>query len=232
MCPRCPHCLHSSSPCQDAFGSNSKAMGGIAGRVDALFVAVEAQKTTGGLHFHFFMFVQRVHQSNTIKDIAKKIEENLINAEELKHFLGQICCERYPDLQQFTRERQALEKNFPLYAEGTECTDKQVWGDWKLGRLPGFLYDDARAAANWPVSATEERDTAEGCTIDDATFKTKFNCALQYFMSRCQHHIHRLVTDPKTQQEKRVIPNACMSKKIRKNASTERRGPTECPGNG
>ena len=76
-------------------------MGGIAGRVDALFGAVEAQKTTGGLHFHFFMFVQRVHQSNTIKDIAKKIEENLINAEELKHFLGQICCETYPDLQQF-----------------------------------------------------------------------------------------------------------------------------------
>ena len=232
MCPRCPHCSHSSSPCQDALGSNAEAMGGIAGRVDALFGAVEAQKTTGGLHFHFFMFVQRVHQSNTIKDIAKKIEENLINAEELKHFLGQICCERYPDLQQFTRERQALEKNFPRYAEGTECTDNQVWGDWKLGRLPGFLYDDARAATNWPASATEERDTAEGCTIDDATFKTKFNCALQYFMSRCQHHIHRLVTDPKTKQEKRVIPNACMSKKIRKNASTERRGPTECPGNG
>ena len=98
MCPRCPHCLHSSSPCQDALGSNAEAMGGIAGRVDALFGAVEAQKTTGGLHFHFFIFVQRLHQTGTIKDIAEKIEENLVNAEELKHFLGQICCERYPDL--------------------------------------------------------------------------------------------------------------------------------------
>ena len=53
MCPRCPHCNMSSAPCQDALGSNAEAMGGIAGRVDALFGAVEAQKTTGGLHYHF-----------------------------------------------------------------------------------------------------------------------------------------------------------------------------------
>ena len=53
MCPRCPDCNTTSSPCQDAFGSNAEAMGGIAGRVDALFGAVEAQKTTGGLHYHF-----------------------------------------------------------------------------------------------------------------------------------------------------------------------------------
>ena len=186
----------------------------------------------GRLALPFFIFVQRLHQIATMKDIAEKIEANLVNAEELKHFLGQICCERYPDPHQFKSERDALEKNFPMYAEGTECTDQPVWGDWKLGRVPGFLYDDARAATTWPVSATVERNTVEGCTMDDATFKTKYNCALQYFMSRCQHHIHRLVTDPKTQQEKRVIPNACMSKKIRKNASTERRGPTGCPGNG
>ena len=132
MCPRCPHCLDSSSPCQDAFGSNSKAMGGIAGRVDALFVAVEAQKTTGGLHFHFFMFVQQVHPSNTINDIAKKIEEKTLNAEELKHFLSQIFCERYHDLQQFMSERHRLEKNSPLYTVGKKCTDKRVWGDWKM----------------------------------------------------------------------------------------------------
>ena len=48
-------------------------MGGIAGRVDALFGAVEAQKTSGGLHFHFFMFVQRLHQFATLKEIAEKL---------------------------------------------------------------------------------------------------------------------------------------------------------------
>ena len=53
MCPRCPHCSQSETPCQDALGSNAEVMGGTAGRVDALFGAVEAQKTTGGLHYHF-----------------------------------------------------------------------------------------------------------------------------------------------------------------------------------
>ena len=32
-------------------------------------------------------------------------------------------------------------------------------------------------------------------------------------MSRCQHHIHRLVVNPKTGEERRVVPNACASKK-------------------
>ena len=100
--------------------------------MDALFVAVEAQKTTGGLHFHFFMFVQQVHQTNTINDIAKKIEENPVNAEELKHFLSQIFCERYHDLQQFMSERHRLEKNSPLYTVGKKCTDKRVCVDWKM----------------------------------------------------------------------------------------------------
>ena len=104
MCPRCPHCATSATPCQDALGSNAEAMGGIAGRVDALFGAVEAQKTTGGLHYHFFMFVQRLHQFESLKDIAEKIKENLVNAAELKHFLGQICCESYPNVDQFVEE--------------------------------------------------------------------------------------------------------------------------------
>ena len=92
-------------------------MGGIAGRVDALFGAVEAQKTTGGLHYHFFMFVQRLHQYTNLKDIAKKIEDGLVNASELKHFLSQNCCEEYPDVEQFSRERDTLENDFPSYAE-------------------------------------------------------------------------------------------------------------------
>ena len=98
-----------ASPCQDALGSNAEAMGGIAGRVDALFGVVEAQRTTGGLHYHFFMFVQRLHQFATLKEIGQKIEEGLVEATELKHFLGQICCEKYPDVERFRQERESLE---------------------------------------------------------------------------------------------------------------------------
>jgi hypothetical protein len=62
MCQDCPHCAESDFPCQDAFGSSAELVGGFAGRADALFGAVEAQKTNGSLHFHFKLFVQRLHQ--------------------------------------------------------------------------------------------------------------------------------------------------------------------------
>ena len=47
MCPHCPHCASSGNPCQDALGSSAEIMGGLAGRADALFGAVECQKSTG-----------------------------------------------------------------------------------------------------------------------------------------------------------------------------------------
>ena len=157
MCPRCPHRAQSKYPCQDALGSNAEAMGGIVGRVDALFGAVEAQKTTGGLHYHFFMFVQRLHQFATLKEIAEKIREGLVQATELKHFLSQICCEKYPDPEQFLKERSKLEQYFPTYSEKTECSGKPVWGEWKLGRIPQFIFDDAEAKVE-QVENNAQRD--------------------------------------------------------------------------
>ena len=61
MCPECPHCNNGNTPCQDKFGSNAEAQGGSLGRCDALFGAVETQKS-GVLHFHFKAFVERAHQ--------------------------------------------------------------------------------------------------------------------------------------------------------------------------
>ncbi len=71
MCPDCPHCAESDNPCQDAFGSNAEAMGGLAGRSDGLASAVECQKSSGSLHIHFWNFVQRAHQHRTLEEIAK-----------------------------------------------------------------------------------------------------------------------------------------------------------------
>eukprot|EP00971_Amphidinium_carterae_P076098 1503265-Amphidinium_carterae.1 len=41
MCPNCPYCATSQSPCADAFGSNATATGGVLGRVDAVYGAIE-----------------------------------------------------------------------------------------------------------------------------------------------------------------------------------------------
>ena len=129
MRPRCPHWSMSDAPCQDALGSNAEAMGGIAGRVDALFGAVEAQKTTGGLHYHFFMYAQRLHQFAILKEMDEKIESGLVHSPDLKPFLCQLCCEKCPDVRKFDSERNTLEKNFPRYAESTECIGTPTWGE-------------------------------------------------------------------------------------------------------
>ena len=62
MCPRCPHCAKGAAPCMDSFGSNATAMGGAAGRCDAMVGAVESQSADGVLHVHLFLFVQMAMQ--------------------------------------------------------------------------------------------------------------------------------------------------------------------------
>ena len=70
MCPRCPHCALTETPCMDAFGSNATPMGGELGRGDAAIGAVEAQKAEGVLHLHVFVYPQMVNQYETLQEIA------------------------------------------------------------------------------------------------------------------------------------------------------------------
>ena len=72
MCPKCPHCL-----CTDALGSNAELMGALAGRADAMFGAIEAKKSTGTLHYHFFLFVQRLQQYASMQDNADALRDGL-----------------------------------------------------------------------------------------------------------------------------------------------------------
>ena len=67
-----------------------------------------------------------------------------MNASELKEYAAAICCESYYDLPLFQEERAILEKNYTTYAENIECTGNPQWGAFKLGRLPAFIYEDAK----------------------------------------------------------------------------------------
>ena len=77
-----------------------------------------------------------------------------MNASELKDFLANICVESYVDVKTHRNNVQYLEENFPTYSEKTECDlngdnmskriEQKTWGDFKLGRIPAFLYEDAR----------------------------------------------------------------------------------------
>jgi len=201
MCSLCPDCACTDLPCSDAFGSNAEAMGGICGRSDGLCGAVECQKITGCLHFHFWLFVQRLHQYNSLEDIAKKLEAHLVTAEEFKNFCTQICCEEYAEpLSQ--KEETILERRWPCFHEGDESSNGSVvsWGSKRFGRIPPFIWKDEGDDYTSLKSELLNRDAT--------VYKAKFQEALKESQKCAQHHIHK--KDPLS--SKRVIPKPCRCK--------------------
>ena len=111
-------------------------------------------------------------------------------------------------------------------------------GPIKLGRLPRFVYEyacDSTSQSHRGGHSPCEKDNDDSSSSrplrgghspcenpsNESDYEKQFNDALQYFMSRCQHHIHRAVIDPKTKQEKRIVPNACAKKKNKKECKHE-----------
>ena len=201
MCSLCPDCSCTAIPCQDAFGSNAEAMGGICGRSDGLCGAVECQKVTGCLHFHFWCFVQRLHQYHSLQEIAKMLEDRLVTAEEFKHFCAHMCCEHYPE-ELTQKETNTLEKRWPCFHEADESADGSLvsWGSERIGRIPPFIWQDEGEDY---TTMNSERLHAEGAAYD-----VRFKQALKENQKCVQHHIHK--KDPLS--GKRWIPNACQRK--------------------
>jgi len=65
-------------------------------------------------------------QYAALKGDAEIIEAELVQAEELKQLLGAICEEQHPVVEQFHKERCALEANFQTYLESTEGYGSRV----------------------------------------------------------------------------------------------------------
>ena len=125
----------------------------------------------------------RLHQFATLKKIAEDLAAKLVEATELKDSLANICCESYKDVGKFQQERADLEKHFPAYSEDTECAADGRWGDWKLGRLPGFLYSDAEkiAGANSSIQQSAanltgiaQRQQQDNTEADAVVYRNRF----------------------------------------------------------
>ena len=76
----------------DTFGSNATAMGGAAGRCDAMVAAVESQAADGVLHVQLFMFIQMAMQVSSLHQLAEVLRERMVTAEALKHFVSHVRC--------------------------------------------------------------------------------------------------------------------------------------------
>ena len=160
-----------------------------------------------------------------MQEIADKLESKLIHAQELKDFLSNICCEQYSNLSAHVANLPYLEKEWPTYAEDTESPHNG--GDFRLGRLPSFLYKDLDTLDNAITDGMciaqggKDDDNAQGGKYDtrsnakvdndssrirSATYQSMFTGAFQFFQERCQYHIHKEI------HGKRVVPVTCRSK--------------------
>ena len=93
VCWNCPHCNHADNmePCQDIFGSNAKAEGGVFGRMDAGSTSFEAQKSTGALHAHSLLHVQCLHQHVPLKEILESVKLRPDLVEKYLNYKRHVC---------------------------------------------------------------------------------------------------------------------------------------------
>ena len=174
MCPQCPHCNKGENPCQNRFGSSAMPQGGIFGRADAIFSAIEAQKSEGALHLHFKLYVQRAHQHKTLQEIASMIKEGLLDPDMLKAFHCWISNETYPDVLRQEAAGDQVEQEWPKYE-----------ADAELGRIPAFLWGD-------PGSHVLSDGVDKGALLEDgAHWQESYDRAAQHRLERVQHHIHK-----------------------------------------
>ena len=88
-------------PCQDRRGSSATVLGGVFGRVDAVFGSVENQKA-GALHLHLQLFIQHMHQRMPLYELFRKLRDamhNTIVAEYLG-YVNHVCKTTYDDVRQ------------------------------------------------------------------------------------------------------------------------------------
>ena len=119
----------------DTFVSNATAMGGAAGRCDAMVAAVESQAADGVLHVHLFMFIQMAMQFSSLQQLAEVLREGMVTADALKQFVSHVRCAAYPDVAAHERSRAQVEKAWPAYAD-----------DLSLSRLPQSFWNASRAS--------------------------------------------------------------------------------------
>ena len=120
VCFHCPDCNTDKSmfPCQDVFGCSSTPEGGFAGRAEAVFTSIEAQKATGSLHGHSQVFIQCLHQHMPLIKVFEFLKKG--NAEVVRKYLRyktHVCRQVYADKDIAEKRLPEQEAAWPQYKE-------------------------------------------------------------------------------------------------------------------
>ena len=120
ICMACPDCteIDSSKPCMDVLGSNARAEGGIFGRVDGVFISIEAQKSAGSLHFHAQVFVQGLHQHTPLREIYEIMRlDPTFTVEPYYRYVEHVTRQIYSDSVGWGSRREDRERSWPEYRD-------------------------------------------------------------------------------------------------------------------
>ena len=170
-CPDCPNCARSDRPCMDAFGSNATAKGGIFGRIDAIYGAIECQKS-GSLHLHTQAFVQCYHQFRPLSELVTLSNERQLELlRRYSTYSAHVRRTIYNKPQDWEEEQQDVEADWPEYK-----------GCALMATRPTYQSADAAAitAEEWKVAYLTQ-DVEE-------------------LQKRKQHHVH-LPTGPNGERQ-------------------------------
>ena len=182
FCPRCPDCAQSDTPCMDAFGSNAVSVGGIFGRVDAVYGALEYQKG-GPLHIHAQVFVQCHHQFTPISELlGLKMEQQLEMLRKYSDYTAHVRRMVYCDPLAWKGEQEQLEEEWPEYRTSPIMVSRPAYQadialeplGWKKAYLEGdveALQKRKQHHVHLPTGPNGEREPLSHCR--DSKDKTK-----------------------------------------------------------
>ena len=149
-----------------------RSMGGIIGGMETTGGAVEHQRL-GTPHLHFNGHI-------TLEEIARRIEEDLLQPEEVCAYHSWVCREEHLVPEQHERELPQAERDFPEH--GAEQNDV-------LCQLPAYISQDMGRSmwdAERPCTEAEARQEGEA-------YKETYFADVQFVFTRRQHHWHILV---------------------------------------
>ena len=196
MCPLCPRCAETDTPCSNKFGNNFEPWGGIAGMASANGCAIEYQHNNSP-HAHGHVHLVSVYQHHTLEQIKELIEKNLLDPETI--FAYQEAIHR-TDLW----DHEAYDKNIANIEDscGNKCKDLEHDA---LCQLPSLVMDDVATTTLWHTDCPPYQ-----AIIDAAEYSKQYKKEAAFVMTRFNHHVH--LADPDT-MKRRPLPG-CKSKKV------------------
>ena len=197
MCPNCPRCSETDTPCSNKFGNNFEPWGGIAGMTAGNSCAVEYQGNNNP-HAHGHVHCVSVYQHKTLEEIGELIKQKLLAPETLYAYqetLHRTCGFDNLTEEQRDANRRAMEQEWASKFRAPEHD--------ALSQFPSIVLND-HTDTLW-----NDKQDCQSAERDALEYAERYKQEAQFVMCRTNSHVH--IRDP-VSGKRRPLPG-CLSKK-------------------